>query len=119
MKEYVTRSEFTCKCGCGANNIYPRLVKMLNEARISAKTPFIINSGVRCPAHNKIIGGSPSSSHITGLAADIAYNGSHQRHLILKALYAQGFERVGINKHKKFIHVDVDTSKPQELTWMY
>lgn len=30
-----------------------------------------INSGYRTPAHNKEIGGSPTSQHITGMACDI------------------------------------------------
>lgn len=30
-----------------------------------------INSGYRTPAHNKEVGGSPTSQHITGQAADI------------------------------------------------
>lgn len=33
--------------------------------------PFIISSGIRCPALNKIVGGSPTSQHPLGQAVDI------------------------------------------------
>lgn len=32
---------------------------------------IIVNSGYRCPELNRIVGGSPSSYHMLGLAADI------------------------------------------------
>lgn len=34
--------------------------------------PVLITSGYRCPALNKAVGGTPTSSHLTGFAADIA-----------------------------------------------
>lgn len=33
--------------------------------------PILINSGYRCPALNKAVGGVPNSQHLTGQAADI------------------------------------------------
>ena len=33
--------------------------------------PIIVNSGYRCPTLNKAVGGSKTSSHMKGLAADI------------------------------------------------
>lgn len=38
--------------------------------------PVIVNSGFRCPALNKAVGGAPASSHLRGEAADIT-TGSH------------------------------------------
>ena len=33
--------------------------------------PIHVNSGYRCPALNKLVGGAPNSQHMTGNAADI------------------------------------------------
>ena len=40
--------------------------------------PIVINSAFRSPAVNKAVGGSPSSSHLTGCAADIRVSGMEQ-----------------------------------------
>jgi len=39
---------------------------------------IVINSGFRSPAVNKAVGGSPSSNHLTGCAADIRVSGMEQ-----------------------------------------
>lgn len=89
----------------------------LNQARHIAKIPFRINSGYRTPSHNLKVGGRAGSSHIKGLAADIGYNGSRERYLILNALIQVGINRIGIAK--SFIHCDVDNSKDKNVVWLY
>ena len=44
--------------------------------------PIIVNGGYRCPALNKAVGGSKTSSHMKGLAADITA-GSPSKNKIL------------------------------------
>ena len=88
----------------------------LDEARELAGVPFKITSGYRSPQHNLDVGGRVGSSHIKGLAVDIACVNSHQRQKILTALIQVGFKRVGIGK--SFIHTDLDTSKPNAI-WLY
>lgn len=117
MTNYFERSEFECKCGCGRNEISKELIIKLNQARHEAKTPFVITSGYRCPSHNKSIGSLPSSSHPKGLAVDIKAENSNHRMQIIKGLIGSGFSRIGISK--KFIHADIDKSKPQQLAWVY
>lgn len=40
--------------------------------------PLKISSGYRGPIHNQEVGGSPSSYHLQGLAADFSHHGSNQ-----------------------------------------
>ena len=89
----------------------------LQTARTMAGYPFTINSGYRTKEHNKKVGGTPNSSHLKGLACDIAISNSSERSTILLALLATGFTRVGIGSN--FIHVDLDLSKPQHVIWTY
>ena len=88
----------------------------LDEAREYAGIPFIINSAYRSPSHPLSIK-NPTSSHIKGLAVDISAKDSRERFLILDALIAVGFNRIGIAD--TFIHVDMDFDKSQNVIWTY
>jgi len=114
--KYFKKEEFACPC-CGKNEIKDEFLEKLDEAREIAGVPFVITSGYRCSKHNKEVGGSPTSSHLKGLAADIKTTSSKQRYKILNALLKVGFKRVGIGQN--FIHVDLDTEKVQEVAWDY
>ena len=113
--EFFQEKEFTCKC-CNKNKTDIMFLMNLVRARRMAQTPFKINSGYRCENHNKTIGGSPTSSHLKGCAADIACTNDEQRQKILSALICSGFKRIGIAQD--FIHVDSDTDKPARI-WIY
>ena len=47
------------------------LIDFLNPMREAWGSPIIINSGYRCPELNKAVGGSKTSVHMKGWAADI------------------------------------------------
>ena len=55
-----------------------RLCPWLEALRERAGTPIIINSGYRSPQLNRIVGGSPTSNHLTGCAVDIRVSGMEQ-----------------------------------------
>ena len=93
------------------------IVHMLDAARKIYGKPMKINSGYRTISHNKKVGGVSSSSHIKGLAADIACTNSAARHIIVSALLKVGLNRIGIAD--SFIHVDRDSSKPANVIWTY
>ena len=114
--KYFKPSEFQCKC-CGKLLISEELMDRLFVAREKAGIPFVINSGYRCPKHNAAVGGKPDSAHKEGLAVDIKATDSKTRFKVLKGLYEAGFERIGIDD--KFIHADVDKSKPVEVVFLY
>jgi len=118
---YFTNKELSCPC-CGMLFISDTFLSKLTEARILAGVPFAVNSACRCDAHNKEVGGSPTSSHLVSsthscVAMDIGVTSSAQRFKILAALIKVGFTRIGVAK--TFIHVDGDLAKSQEVTWVY
>lgn len=113
---YLKEDEFNCSC-CGQNKMNAAFLEMLYCARLKAKVPFIINSGYRCEAHNKAVGGSVNSSHMKGLAVDIKAVSDAVRWKIIIALIMAGFTRIGIRYD--FIHVDLDMDKNPERLWVY
>lgn len=114
--KYFTKEEFACPCGNCENKISDKFISLLDELREFLGKPLIINSGYRCEEHNKKIGGRETSAHLSGLAADISCTNSTWRSELLRACLAR-FNRVGVAK--SFIHVDIDSSKPQDVLWVY
>lgn len=47
------------------------LINILNVIREEWGYPIKVNSGYRCPALNKVVGGSKTSHHLEGKAADL------------------------------------------------
>lgn len=108
--------EFTCQCGCGFDDVDPTLLAMLQEMR-DLIGPVYINSGCRCPEHNKNEGAKSNSAHLTGKAADIECSNSTHRFKLLVAALTVGFERIGLRQ--TFIHLDVDETKQPLVAWLY
>ena len=73
---YFEMKEFACKC-CGQlppsaeQNLQALVDHVLDPARERLGMPITVNSGYRCPAHNKDVGGVKNSQHLKGEAADI------------------------------------------------
>ena len=94
-----------------------KILSMLDEVREMYGKPISINSGYRTIRHNAKVGGKSQSSHLKGLAVDIACSTSRDRYNLLEALKSVGFNRIGIAK--SFIHVDLDFDKTQNVIWTY
>lgn len=77
--------------------------------------PLTFTSSFRTPKLNIACGGSPTSSHLKGLAFDIKCDNSSDRYKLLYTLFHFGITRIGI--YKNFIHIDFDASKPQSVVW--
>ena len=116
LSQHFSKWEFRCRDDCGEFKISLDLIEKLENMRADIGVPIYVNFGFRCKAHNKSIGGSETSAHLHGEAADIACNGSLDRHLKLREAYRQ-FQRIGI--HKDFIHVDVSQELSRPVTWLY
>jgi len=117
--KYFKESEFFCQCGCGRDFNYmdENVVRNLDRARAVSGIPFVLTSSIRCLSHNKKVGGSKNSSHLSGYAVDIKCTMAYYRFKIVEALLDVGFSRIGIGKD--FIHADQDPDKPKELIWGY
>jgi zinc D-Ala-D-Ala carboxypeptidase len=116
LSKHFWRWEFECNCGCGTNPIRGEFVDRLQKVR-EKYGPLTVNSGSRCKRHNRIVGGSPDSSHLGGWAADLRCPNSFSRFQLIRYLQAEGFQRIGMGRD--FIHVDCDPDKPQTLMWLY
>ena len=105
--------EFKCKCGkCDPILVDDRLITWLQKIRDHFGKSIHVNSGYRCKAHNASpkVGGSPTSHHVKGMAADIRVQGITPEEV---AKYAEsiGIKRIGLYKKDAFVHIGSDTKK--------
>lgn len=115
--KHFTLDEFDCpSLPNSGKNMDTNFLTKLEEAREIAGVPFKITSGYRTKEHNEAVGGVPNSSHLIGVAADIAVSSGSERYIILNALLKAGFKRIGVAK--TFIHCDTDDSKSNSV-WTY
>lgn len=110
--KYFNQSEFTCKDGCGFDNINIKLVKILDEMREYYGRPIIITSGCRCKKHNREVQGADTSRHVYGKAADLYVQGVNVNDFLI---YAKDLVRRGILRYtytnnsnmNGVIHIDI------------
>ena len=62
--------EFACRDGSDPLFVDSALVQLLQSIRDHFGAPVVITSGYRTAAHNAAVGGSKSSQHVLGKAAD-------------------------------------------------
>lgn len=115
--KYFKPYEFECCIPkCSINDMDKNFLGLLDSARGLAGVPFRLNSAYRTKEYELGRGRTGLSSHTKGVAADIACSDSRKRYLIVHALIAVGFPRIGIAKN--FIHVDCDMDKRASI-WLY
>lgn len=123
MYKWFKLSEFDSPDKPGSGEMMdPTVVQMLDIARDIYGYPMIVTSGFRTIEHNRSLiergyAASPKSSHLLGLAVDIAVPNSQRRFLMLEALLDAGFHRIGVGDN--FIHVDLDNNKTPNCLWVY
>ncbi len=114
-----SRKEFSCKCGCGFDDVSLELVALLQKLREHYDKPIVINSACRCEEHNERVGGavkregSTGSKHMYGIAADIVVRGVSPKevHKHLVGLYP---DKYGVGRYNTFTHIDV---RPTLARW--
>lgn len=121
--KYFRFHEFDSPLQEGSGQLMDRdFLEQLDIAREIAGIPFRITSGYRIEADIERLEKagykvSKQSSHLKGLAVDIACGNSSERYIIIDSLLKAGFHRIGIAK--TFIHVDDDPDKPANVIWSY
>ena len=110
---YFKREEFRCTCGkCGGFPVEPqeKMVRTVDAIRAKLGKPIGIvdsrGSGVRCPEHNKAVGGVATSYHLKGMAADLHCATATPAEM-KKAAEAVMGKTGGIGLYDWGIHVDV------------
>ena len=104
------RGEFECHCQCGKDTVDSELIDVLQDLRNHFIEPVGINSGNRCSAYNKKIGGSLHSQHLLSKAADIIVRFISPE-LVADYLEDKYPDKYGIGRYGKFTHIDVRQNK--------
>lgn len=112
--------EFRCKDGSDPVFVDTALVELLEQLRAHFGKAVTITSGYRTPAHNAKVGGSKSSQHLLGRAADIQVASTSVEDV---AAYAEsllhnwggvGRYPVKAGRAKGWVHVD---TRPNKSRW--
>lgn len=115
--KYFRIQEFVCRCGCKMpaevrQNIEALVANVLDSLREAYGKPIYVNSGHRCEAYNRKVGGVSRSQHIVGEAADIhcddnaklakliVQQGRFDQLIIYPTFLHVSYKRSGANRHK-------------------
>jgi len=111
LSNHFTREEFACKDNCGFDTVDVALLDVLELVRETYGSVHI-NSGSRCKAHNKAVGGSDGSMHRVGKAADIVIKDVSAT-VIYNFLDREFPDTFGLGLYKSppRVHVDVRSKK--------
>ncbi len=110
----LREKRFVCRC-CGVNHVDIRLQQYIKELEAYIGRALLVTSGYRCKEYNDRVGGSRTSSHLGGLAADIACRSDRLRFEIIHNAIKLGITRIGV--YRNFIHLDIDKGKTPEVIW--
>lgn len=112
LSGHFSETEFACRC-CNMLLVQPELINKLEALRSPAGRPVLVNSGYRCPAHNRAVGGTANSYHLQGMAADIVVPGLPVAQLA-KLTEQVCFDGIGIYQEQGFVHVDIRGYRDKE-----
>lgn len=120
--KYFTFTEFERSATAtrfGIDNTMPKEAKknvaalvdtVLDPLREAWGKPIIVNSGYRCPELNKAVGGSKSSHHLRGMAADITTGNRVENRRLFQLVMELGlpFTQLIDESNFSWVHVSLD-----------
>ena len=110
ISEHFSRSEHSCKCGCGFDTVDVELNTLLEHIRNYYNKPVTITGPNRCAAHNAAIGGARRSLHMEGKAADIVVKDTSPG-AVYTYLSRKFQNKYGFGLYENWIHVDVRATR--------
>ncbi len=80
---------------------------VLDPLREAYGKPIVVSSGFRCPALNKAVGGSATSDHMNGMAADITVGSPKENRRLFNLIQELGlpFDQLIDEKNFSWVHV--------------
>mgnify|MGYP006140080725 CR=1 FL=1 len=120
MTKNFNISEFNSKDGSKMpSDVFLNMIKLANQLQILRDytgRAITVNSGYRSPKHNAKIGGSLSSQHLLGKAADITIEAlkPSEVYMIIDELIDMGLMLqggLGLYEKKGFVHYDIRKTK--------
>lgn len=81
--------------------------KLLQPLRVAIGMPIVISSGYRCGALNKAVGGSTTSQHMKGEAADCVTDGKAADLLRLLLELKLDFDQAILYPSQNFLHLSL------------
>jgi hypothetical protein len=105
--KYFKQSEFRCKCGCGADTMQEKLIRVADRVREHFDRPMQVSSGRRCANHNARVGGVSNSRHLSGKAMDFCVVGKTAAQ-VLDYVKQQPEIRYAYAIDGTYVHMDVN-----------
>ena len=102
-------------------NIKALVLNVLDPLRARIGRPIIITSGYRSQRVNELVGGSMSSQHMAGKAADIHVQGytSQQMDIVYQTIQmCYDFDQLIFYPSKNIIHVSWNGDKNRQDSWV-
>jgi uncharacterized protein YcbK (DUF882 family) len=91
-------------------NIAALVDKVLDPLREAWGKPITVTSGYRCPELNRIVGGSKTSHHMRGMAADISTGNKVENRRLFQLIMdlKLPFTQLIDEKNFSWVHVSLD-----------
>lgn len=123
MTKNFKLKEFECNDGSKMPlEVYENVIKLANQLQFLREytgRPISINSAYRSPEHNAKVGGSKTSQHLLGKAADITIQSLKPAEvfMIIEELIDMGHMlQGGLGLYDTFVHYDIRKTKAR---WDY
>ena len=102
-------------------NIKALVLNVLDPLRAKIDRSIIITSGYRCQRVNELVGGSETSQHLSGKAADIYVKGYTPQQMevvyrIIQMFY--DFDQLIFYPSKNIIHISWNGDKNRQESWV-
>jgi hypothetical protein len=105
--KHFDKSEFRCRCGCGADSMNETLIRVADRVRDHFGKPVTVSSGRRCANHNARVGGVSNSRHLSGKAMDFCVQGKTSKQ-VLEYVQKQPEIRYAYAIDGSYVHMDVN-----------